>query len=121
MASILVIDDEKEIRIALRSLLEGSGYDVICASDGKEGLKLYNEKPTDLIITDLIMPEKEGLATIMELKRISPDVKIIAISGGGRNDPGEYLTLAKQLGAQRTLEKPFGSQKILEAVRGLIG
>lgn len=120
MASILIIDDEEQMRTALCSLLEGSGYEVISASDGKEGLKLYHEKPTDLIITDLIMPEKEGIETIMELKRISPDVKIIAISGGGHNDPEDYLPLAKQLGAQRTIAKPFGGEELLKAVRELL-
>jgi CheY-like chemotaxis protein len=121
MASILIIDDEEQMRTALRRLLEGAGYEVISASDGKEGLALYRENTTDLIITDLIMPEKEGIETIIELKQISPDVKIIAISGGGHNNPEDYLPLAKQLGAQRTIAKPFGGEEFLEAVRELIG
>ena len=121
MASILIIDDEEQIRTSLYSLLEDSGYEVTSASDGGEGLKLYHEKPTDLIITDLIMPGKEGIETIMELKRISPEVKIIAISGGGRNDPENYLHLAKQLGAQRTIAKPFGGEELLKTVRELVG
>ncbi len=77
------------------------------APDGKVALWIYKEKPADLIITDIIMPEKEGIETIMELKREFPDVKIIAISGGGKGDAGQYLDMAKKMGADNTLAKPF--------------
>jgi YesN/AraC family two-component response regulator len=83
MANILIIDDDQQILNMLSQILKRAGYGVVEALDGKQGLKLYRENPTDLIITDIIMPEKEGLETIMELQRDFPDVKIIAISGGG--------------------------------------
>ena len=120
MKSILIIDDDEQIRTALRMLLEQSGYEVISAPDGKKGLKLYHDKPTDLIITDLIMPEKEGIETIMELRREFPDVKIIAISGGGSNDPEVLLHVAKTLGAERTIAKPFNNEDLLKAIRDLL-
>ena len=120
MTSILVIDDEEQMRTALCSLLEGSGYEVISAPNGKEGLRLYHERSIDLIITDLIMPEKEGIETIIEMRQDFPDVKIIAISGGGRSDPEDLLSLAKILGAQRTIAKPFKKEDLLNAIRDLL-
>jgi len=83
MARILLIDDDAPVRRTLRKMLERQGYEVEEAPDGKAGLTLYQENPADLIITDLIMPEMEGIETIMELRRRFPDVKIIAMSGGG--------------------------------------
>ena len=106
MANILIIDDDNQFREMLRQMIERDGYEVIEASDGKEGIALYRKNPTDLIITDLIMPEKDGIETIQELKKDFPEIKIIAISGGGRLGPNDYLQLAKMLGAQRTLTKP---------------
>jgi DNA-binding response OmpR family regulator len=106
MARILIIDDDVQILNMLRQTLEREGHAVVDAPDGNEGLRLFRENPTDLIITDLIMPEKEGIETIMELRRDFPDVKIIAISGGGRLDPGQYLSIAKSFGAQYTFTKP---------------
>jgi len=84
MARILVIDDDIQILEMLGQTLEREGYEVVDALDGKEGMRLYREAPTDLVITDIVMPEKEGVETIMELKRDFPDVKIIAMSGGGQ-------------------------------------
>ena len=120
MARILIIDDDPQILDMLRQTLEREGHEIVDASDGKEGLKLYRENPTDLIITDLIMPEKEGIETIMELRRDFPDVKIIAISGGGRLDPGQYLSMAKSFGAQYTFAKPVERKELLQAVEGLL-
>jgi len=120
MALILIIDDNNQFRAMLREMLERTGYEVVEASDGKEGIKLYRENPTDLIITDLIMPEKEGIETIMELRRDFPDVKIIAISGGGRLDPGQYLIMAKSLGARYTFAKPVEREELLQAVEELL-
>lgn len=120
MPLILIIDDDNQVRGMLRQTLERAGYDVLDAPNGKEGIKLYRQDPADLVITDLIMPEKEGIETIIELRRDFPAVKIIAISGGGRNDPEEYLHMAKTLGAQRTFTKPFERKELLEAVRELI-
>jgi CheY-like chemotaxis protein len=119
MARILIIDDDSQILDMLRQTLERDGHEVVDASDGKEGLILYRKNPTDLIITDLIMPEKEGIATIMELRQDFPDVKIIAISGGGRLEPGQYLSMAKSFGVQYTFAKPVEREDLLEAVREL--
>ena len=93
MSKILVIDDDKNIRSLLRDFLERDGYEVMEAENGKVGLKLFRENGADLVITDLIMPEKEGIETIRELRRDFSDVKIIAISGGGAIGPETYLQM----------------------------
>ncbi len=120
MARILVVDDEILIREALRQVLEHAGYEVMDAPNGRVAMRLYDEKPADLVITDLIMPDQEGLETIMQLRRLSDRVKIIAISGGGRYGLSEFLDVAKKLGAQRTLNKPFNLQDILAIVNELL-
>jgi YesN/AraC family two-component response regulator len=120
MVSILVIDDEEHIRTLIRQMLELSGYKVYEAPDGKVGLEIFREKQVDLIITDILMPEKEGLETIMELRRSFPDVKIIAISGGGQSGNLSFLSAAKHLGALRTLTKPFSYEELLKTIRELI-
>ena len=121
MAKILIIDDEEQVRLYLRSILEPEGHEVVEAPDGKVGLQLYREEPVDLIITDVFMPEKEGLETIRELRREYPEVKIIAISGGGRTGNLDFLPLAKTFGALRTLAKPFDRQEMLDAVQEVLG
>ena len=118
---ILVIDDDDQFRGMLRETLEHAGYKVADAANGKEGIRLYREKPADLVITDPIMPEKEGIETIKELKRDFPEVKIIAISGGGRGAPEDYLHMAKKLGAQYAFAKPVEREDLLEAVKEIIG
>jgi len=120
MIRILVIDDDFQMREMLGVILERKGYDVKTASDGKAAIQLQSKKPFDIVITDIIMPEKEGLETISELRRGYPQLKIIAISGGGRHRPEGYLELARQFGADRVLAKPFGSWEILSAVRELV-
>jgi CheY-like chemotaxis protein len=120
MAHILIIDDDDQFRTMLRQLIERNGHEVEEASGGKEGIQLYRENPTDLIITDLIMPGKDGIETIQELKKEFPDIKIIAISGGGRLGPQDYLHLAKMLGARRTLTKPIDLPELLKAIDELL-
>ncbi len=120
MKRILVIEDDIQVKALIQKILERAGYEVIAASDGAEGLKLLRENPADLIITDLIMPRKEGLETIMELRRDYPDVKIIAISGGGRFEPESYLETARQMGAARTFTKPFENEELVAAVQELL-
>ncbi len=117
---ILVVDDEEQMRAMIRKMLENAGYEVMEAPDGNVALWLFKEKSADLIISDLIMPEKEGLETIMELKQDFPDVKIIAISGGGQGDKGQYLDMAKKIGADSTLAKPFEQDELLKAVEALL-
>jgi len=120
MKKILVIDDEAAVRALLSKILERDGFSVITASDGKEGMKKFKIEPVDLVITDLIMPEKEGVELIMELKKGFPDVPIIAISGGGRNSAESYLNIAKLLGADAVLEKPIHKEKLLETVKKVL-
>ena len=120
MARILVIDDEPQVRNMLREILEDEGYEVVDAADGKEGLKVYRNEPTDLVITDLIMPEMEGLGIIRELQRDFPEVKIIAVSGGGRVVQKDYLQVAQKIGALHTFSKPIEINKLLTAVAELL-
>jgi DNA-binding response OmpR family regulator len=120
VARILVIDDEDQSRQMLQQALERAGYEVTTARDGSEGLRRFREAPTDLVITDILMPEKEGLETIMDLRREFPAVKIIAVSGGGRTGSLNFLDIAKRLGARRTLQKPFGLREMLAVVHELL-
>ncbi|HUT22857.1 MAG TPA: response regulator [Sumerlaeia bacterium] len=120
MARILVVDDDDQVRAFIAQLLLRQGYQVVEASDGAQAIRLFREEPADLIITDLIMPEKEGIETIAELRRDYPHVKIIAMSGGGRVGPVSYLQLASKLGAKRTFAKPFDPIEMLRAVREML-
>ena len=120
MKRILVIDDDTQIREMLREILEREGYEVEDAENGKSGIAIQQKKPSDLIITDLIMPEKDGVETIMELIQTNPAAKIIAISGGGRISPRDYLEMAEALGAKKTFYKPFKRQEIIAAVKELL-
>lgn len=121
MFKILVIDDEAPVRKMLTKLLERNGFDVIAAVDGCQGIKRYHENHPDLVITDLIMPEKEGLESIREIKKINPDVHIIAISGGGIADPQIYLEFASKLGAVRTFAKPVDNEILVSTIKELLG
>ena len=115
MATILIIEDEEGVRALLRTTLEAAGYEVMEAANGRQGLALYRHRPTDLIITDILMPELNGLDILMELTREFLHAKVIAISGvGGKNNA---LDSAKLLGARRTFHKPFSMTKLLDAVR----
>jgi CheY-like chemotaxis protein len=120
MARILIIDDEAMIRELLMEMLEREGYETITASDGKDGMRVYRENPADLIITDIIMPEKEGIETIMEIRRDFRDAKVIAMSGGGRIGSETYLQIAKAFGANGTLAKPFDRQELLKQVHEIL-
>jgi CheY-like chemotaxis protein len=113
MPTILVVDDDDTIRTMLIDILESAGYQVVSASDGQEAIDLYRSTPADLVLTDLVMPNKEGLETIIEFKRLYPGIKIIAMTGVIRP---EILKAAKLLGAKRVLCKPFSLLEILDAV-----
>ncbi len=122
MATILVIDDDEGIRELYRRILEKAGYQVFDAPDGEAGIRLFREKPADLVLTDIVMPEKEGLETIMELKKEFSQVRIIAISGGGKATTSfTCLHLAKMLGADQALTKPIPRTKLLETVKAVLG
>ena len=120
MANILVIDDDELMLSFLKERLMYEGFNVLIAIDGTEGLKLFNENQIDLVITDIIMPRKEGIETIIEMKKICPDIKIIAMSGGGRGLPEYYLDTAKGFGAKYAFEKPFKTSELVEAVHELL-
>jgi two-component system response regulator (stage 0 sporulation protein F) len=115
MAMILIIDDEETIRVLLRSALQAEGYEVVEAVNGREGLERYRHKPADLVITDILMPELNGLDMLLELTREFLHAKVIAISGAGEKK--HLLDVAKLLGARQTFQKPFGIQQLLGAVR----
>ena len=117
MARILVIDDEAELRQIICNTLKLGGHEVIEARNGREGVDRYSDATVDLVITDIMMPESDGFETIIALRRGHPDVKIVAISGGGRVGDTNYLMLAERLGADRILAKPFQREQLLAAVR----
>ncbi|MAF96260.1 MAG: response regulator [Rhodospirillaceae bacterium] len=120
MARILVVDDEELARFTIRDILETAGHDVDEAANGNEAISYQTANPFDLIITDIIMPEKEGVETIIELKRDYPDLKIIAISGGGRTKNLDFLKLADEFGADKILAKPFSEEELLERVNACL-
>jgi DNA-binding response OmpR family regulator len=120
VTKILVIDDELQMREILKKYLTRAGYEVLVAGDGAEGTRCFQQSPADLVITDLIMPEKEGLQCILELKNLAPEIKIIAMSGGGLGKPEGYLELAKKMGAAKTFIKPFELKELLAAVHELL-
>ena len=117
--AILLIDDEDNFRCALKQVLINAGYEVVEASNGAEGIRYFYENPADMIITDIIMPEKEGIETILELKKAFPHVKLIAMSGGGWYGTDIDFDMAKKLGA-KTIDKPFALQELLDAVYELL-
>lgn len=121
MADILIIDDESMIRESLANLFEREGYSVEMAVDGADGLKKFAESPARIVVTDIVMPEKEGIETIRELRAQSPDVRIIAISGGGRRGNVQFLDVASKLGADAALAKPFTRAQITGLVRKYMG
>src|SRR5437762_3486227 len=107
MARILIMDDEAPIRSLLRRALENAGHEVREAANGTEGIMSYRESPADIVIADILMPEKEGLECILELKQLNPAVCIIAISGGSARSQLDVLAIARHFGARRTFSKPF--------------
>lgn len=115
MGSILIIDDNDDIRGFLRQVLEEAGYDVTEACNGREGLRKFRQWPAALVITDLFMPEQDGLEITKALRREWPTVKIIAITGG--LGEGNFLDAAKLLGAHRTMMKPFTGEALLQVVQ----
>jgi DNA-binding response OmpR family regulator len=120
MAKILVIDDEPSILLMIKKMLEKAGHEVYTALNGKEGMQEFAKNKVDLLITDIIMPEKEGLETIVEMRKKYPYLKIIAISGGGRISADGYLPGAKLLGANMVFQKPLIQKEFLEAVSFLL-
>jgi DNA-binding response OmpR family regulator len=122
MALILVIDDDQPLRALVREVLERMGHAVEEAEHGEIGIRLFRANPADLVITDLIMPEKEGIETIQQLREEFPEVRILAISGGSKQMAAAGpLEDARMLGADDTLEKPFGIQDLRATVSRILG
>ena len=122
MTQILVIEDDTKLRGLLKEMLERNNYDVIVAADGEIGIRMFRETPTQLVITDIIMPNKEGVETIFELQEYFPDVKVIAMSGGGRSMPGDYLDMVEKISnVVGTLMKPFAMNELLALVKKQLG
>lgn len=119
--SILVVDDESELRDVVAQVLQTAGHRVVQAGNGAEATKLFAREHFDIVLTDVIMPEKDGMQVIAELRTKRPGVRIIAMSGGGHVPRDQYLKLASALGAHAALEKPFNNQALLAAVQKVLG
>ncbi|MDF3023406.1 MAG: response regulator receiver protein [Alphaproteobacteria bacterium] len=119
---IMVVDDEEQVRGVVCENLSACGFDVVYARDGQEALNMIDEgtHQPQIVITDIIMPRKEGLEVIMELRRRHPDIRLIAISGGGRTKSADFLHLAKKLGADAILPKPLDIDMLEKTVRELV-
>ncbi|UCE65350.1 MAG: response regulator [Candidatus Zixiibacteriota bacterium] len=120
MANILIIEDDQRLRLALKENLMFRGYEVNDAANGLEGIDKFTSNKPDLIVMDIIMPEKEGIETIREIKRDFPSVKIIAISGGGTLGPEHYLKVALAIGADKALKKPFRTDLLVGSIEELL-
>jgi YesN/AraC family two-component response regulator len=120
VARILLIDDDPWVLKVFQQFLEDQGHEIITAVNGQEGLDLFRQNPTDLIITDMVMPIKDGLKMILELDNEFPNIPTIAISGGGVIEPERYLNLAESIGARKTLTKPVTKEELLAAVKEVL-
>jgi len=121
MNTILIMDDEASIRTVFKRYLEGHGYEVSLAANGKEGLRLLEERHHDLVITDIMMPEADGLEVLMAMREKARKIPIIAISGGMRSAPMDFLPVARKLGACKVLYKPVDLEHLLDAVKETLG
>lgn len=110
---VLVIEDEAALRQTIRRMLESAGHEVVEAENGRTGLEIFRKNSLDVVITDIIMPNKEGIETIRDIRALNPDIRIVAISGGGRTKNFDFLRIAGKLGANATLAKPFQRQQLL--------
>jgi DNA-binding response OmpR family regulator len=116
---VLIVDDDDAVRDLIAATLRAAGFMVHTASNGREAVTLFEQEPADLVITDLVMPEKDGIEIVLALRRAHPRVPIIAMSGQSTHSP-LYLALAQRLGARRTLEKPFTLKSLIGAVQEVL-
>jgi YesN/AraC family two-component response regulator len=121
MARVLIVDDEPIVLQMLQRFLEHNEFDVQAAADGTAALEMHRKTPADLVITDILMPGKEGFETIRDFRKTAPGIKIIAISGGGKNEPHKYLRFATTFGADRAFAKPLDLGQLLSAIQELLG
>ena len=120
MSRILVIDDEQMIRQTLRSILERAGHSVLDAANGREGMRLWRDEPVDVVVTDIYMPEKDGVQVLLEMKHVARKPKIIAMSGGGQKGLLDWRTSALELGADGVLLKPFEERTVLFTIQEVL-
>lgn len=113
----LLIEDDKQVRYSIASILTQEGFDVVEAENGIEGIEKFKECDVNIIFCDIIMPGKDGLSTISGIRELSKETPIVAISGGGRVDKKDYLTIAHNLGATHTIEKPFNVDDVLSVLK----
>lgn len=118
-SSIMIVDDDDEFRETLHDMFVEEGYDVTVARNGQEAVDRFSEKPVDIVITDILMPEKEGIETIFELRREYGLKNIIAMSGGGRTGNAQFLETAKRLGVSQVFQKPIDLDELVRHVRSL--
>ena len=116
---ILVVDDNADLRATIQALLQADGFEVAVAGDGQAALALHQSRPADVVITDLFMPDKDGIETIVELRKLSPKLKIVAMSGWTSTQGSDYLRVAREIGASVTLQKPFDPEELSRVVRQL--
>jgi CheY-like chemotaxis protein len=120
MPGILIVEDDKELREMLKMSLKRKGFAVQEAENGKDAISHFKPLITDLVVTDLIMPEEDGIKVVIRLRELKPTIKIIAISGGGKVGPGSYLNLAKALGADAIYSKPFSIKDLVSKIEQLL-
>ena len=121
MANILIIDDDAYVRDVLVQVIGGAGHSTQVAGDGDKGLELYRAGKPDLVVTDIMMPGKDGMETIRELRAFDPNARIIAMSGGGRIRYTQVLEFARKLGADDAIAKPFSNAELLSRIAALLG
>lgn len=120
MAKILVVDDDPAIRTLLRTTLEPAGHTISEAANGSQAMKAFSDGPPDLVITDIFMPDRDGLGLIRELRTIDPKARIIAMSGGSRITPGNFLMIAQHIGAAAAMAKPFSPIELMSLVERVL-
>jgi DNA-binding response OmpR family regulator len=120
MPGVLIVEDDKELREMLKLSLSRRNFTVFEADNGKSAIAHFKPTITDLVVTDLIMPEEDGLKVVIKLRELKPTIKIIAISGGGKVGPGSYLNLAKALGADAIYSKPFSINDLIAKIEQLL-
>ena len=116
MANVLLIDDDEMVLETFQIILSADGHSIVKASDGRTGLALCADQQFDAVVTDVVMPEKDGLEVLMTLRKSNPDAKVIVISGGGRTSARDYLEMAKMLGADKVLYKPVTATELSRAI-----
>ena len=114
--TVLVVDDDKLIRASYHLLLKRKGYTVLLADDGDAAISMLHAAPVDVVVLDVLMPKKEGIETLMEIKRAFPSVKVIVMTGGGARDKYDFLTVAKKFGADGVIRKPMTPATLLAAI-----